>query len=264
MAKISKMIDNVTGKTEADLRLREQFTFLQKMARAKSEVFENRLKLMLSNKDTGNIEIVGNKAFEYHSCQHVNISSECNVAIGEAVDEFFKGKAGVKNGFQKIVKAGLAGLIGDTSLGETEEKMFFVFPENYSIVRVDVMAYKYTFTTKGVLAQNVENIFVYTMAKSIVDHTKVGTDYLLHVVVDMMEKNDQGLPNLKDVVDFIQELRFCWELLDTCNAGPKTVLEDAQKKSIPSYVSNEVGDIRTAFIANNPVPNNIENLVARS
>ena len=53
-----------------------------------------------------------------------------------------------------------------------------MFPENYSIVRVDVKAYKYTFSTKGVLAKDVENVFVYTMAKSIVDHKKVGIDYL--------------------------------------------------------------------------------------
>ena len=71
----------------------------------------------------------------------------------EAVNEFFKGKSGVKQGFKAIVKQGLSGLIGDTTIGETTENMFFVFPENYSIVRVDVKAYKYTFSTKGVLAK---------------------------------------------------------------------------------------------------------------
>ena len=215
MAKISKMIDDLTGKTEEEMRLKEQLSFLQKMASAKSETFENRLKLMLSNKEAvGALEIVGDKAFEYYSGQHVNISQQCDDAIAGAVDEFFKGGKGVKAGFQKLVKQGLSGLIGNTSIGETEEKMFFVFPENYSIVRVDVMAYKYTFSSKGVLANNVENVFVYTMAKSIVDHKKVGIDFLMHAVVDMLRGDSDEDPSLEQMMPFIQNLQMCWKLLD--------------------------------------------------
>lgn len=225
MAKISKLIDDLTGKTEEEAKLREQFTFLQKMARSKAETFETQLKVMLSNKEAmGQLEIVGDRAFEYRNSQHVNISNGCNAAIGEAVDDFFKGSSGVKDGFQKIVKTALSGLIGDTSIGETQEKMFFVYPENYSIVRVDVMAYKYTFTSKGVLSKDVENIFVYTMAKSIVDHKKVGIDFLLHCVVDMMQKPGQENPPLEEVMDFIKELRACWKMLDDSDTSPDTVL----------------------------------------
>ena len=63
MAKIDKMIKGLTGQTEEEQRLKEQFSFLQKMARAKCETFESELKVMLSNKETaGAIEIVGDKA----------------------------------------------------------------------------------------------------------------------------------------------------------------------------------------------------------
>ncbi len=245
MAKISKMIDDLTGKTEEEQRLREQFTFLQKMARSKADTFETKLKVMLSNKEaTGQLEIVGDRAFQYNNAQHVNISNACDSAIGEAVDDFFSGGDNVKEGFRKIVKHGLSGLIGDTSIGETETHMFFVYPENYSIVRADVMAYKYTFTSKGVLAKDVENIFVYTMAKSIVDHTKVGIDFLLHCVVDMMRKEDGSTPDLKEVQGFIAELKACWKALDECNAAPEEVLEsrlsgDAQNV-FPSYVDQDM------------------------
>ena len=144
----------------------------------------------------------------------MNISQQCDDAIAGAVDEFFKGGKGVKAGFQKLVKQGLSGLIGNTSIGETEEKMFFVFPENYSIVRVDVMAYKYTFSSKGVLANNVENVFVSTMAKSIVDHKKVGIDFLMHAVVDMLRGDSDEDPSLEQMMPFIQNLQMCWKLLD--------------------------------------------------
>lgn len=230
MAKIGKMIDDLTGKSEEEIRMKEQFSFLQKMARAKSQVFENDLKLMLTNKEAiGALEIVGDKAFEYHNSQHVNISQQCDEAILEAVDEFFKGKSGIKAGFQKLVKQGLSGLIGNTSIGETEEKMFFVFPESYSIVRVDVMAYKYTFSSKGVLAKDVENVFVYTMAKSIVDHTKVGVDYLMHSVVDMLRGDSDEDPSLDEVMPFIQSLQMCWKMLDAgaVSSGPANQLRGA-------------------------------------
>lgn len=252
MAKISKLIDDLTGKTEEEAKLREQFTFLQKMARSKAETFENQLKIMLSNKEAmGQVEIVGDRAFEYRNSQHVNISNECNAAIGEAVDDFFKGSSGVKDGFQKIVKTALSGLIGDTSIGETQEKMFFVYPENYSIVRVDVMAYKYTFTSKGVLSKDVENIFVYTMAKSIVDHKKVGADFLVHCVVEMMKKPGQEEPPLDEVLAFITELRKCWELLDKFDTSPNTVLaareSDNETDALPSFVTPEMIEAKERF-----------------
>ena len=212
------LIYDLTGKTEEEIRMREQYSFLQKMASAKSETFENRLKLMLSNKESvGELEIVGDKAFEYHNGQHVNISRTCDDAIMGVIDEYFKGGKEIKADFQKLVKQGLSGLIRDTSIGETEEKLVFVYPENYSIVRVDVMAYKYTFSSKGVLAKDVENLFVYTMAKSIVDHRKVGIDFLMHAVVDMMRGGFDEEPSLDEVMPLIKGLQMCWKLLD---AGP--------------------------------------------
>lgn len=241
MAKISKMIDDLTGKTEEEQRIKEQFSFLQKLARAKSETYENQLKAMLasSGKDS-TLEIVGSKAFEYHTGQHVNISNTCDDAIMEAVDEFFKGKKGVKEGFRTLVKHGLSGLIGDTTIGETEDKMFFVFPENYSIVRVDVMAYKYTFSSKNIFAKEVDNVFVYAMSKSIVDHTQVGVDYLMHSVVEMMRTDPDEDPDLFTVMDFIRELVSCWRLLDSVNASPLTLFADAQSPAeIPTYVDED-------------------------
>ena len=194
MAKISKMIDDLTGKTEEEQRIKEQFSFLQKMARAKSEVFENELKLMLASGSTGSpLEIVGDKAFEYHHGEHINISNGCDEAIMGAVNEFFKGKAGVKEGFKTLVKHGLSGIIGDTTIGETEDKMFFVFPENYSIVRVDVKAYKYTFSNKNIFA-----------------------------------KEEDKDPDLTAVMDFIKELIMCWNLLDSVQANRLPMFQASQ------------------------------------
>lgn len=213
MAKISKMIDDLTGKTEEEMRLKEQLSFLQKMASAKSETFENRLKRMLSTpEELGELEIVGDRAFEYRNGQHVNISQQCDDAVAGAIDEYFKGGPEVKACFQKIVKQRLSRLIGNTSLGETEEKMFFVFPESSSIVRVDVMAYKFTFSSRGVFVKDVENVFVYTMAKSTVDKKKVGFDYVMHTVVDTLRGDSDEDPSLEEIMPFVKSLQEAWTM----------------------------------------------------
>ena len=215
MTKIGKLIDDHTGKTEEEIRLKEQYCFLRRMASAKSETLENQLKLKLSDKEAvGELAIVGDKAFDYRSGQHVNISPHCDDAIAGAIDEYFEGSEGVKAGFRVLVKQGLSRLIENTSIGEIEDALVFVYPENCAIVRVDVMAYQYTFSSKGILANDVENVFVYTMAKSIVDHEKVSIDYLLYAVADMLRGDSDEDPDIGQVMPFIEELRTCWKQLN--------------------------------------------------
>lgn len=215
MTKISKMIDSITGKTEEELRLKEQLKLLQTMAIAKSQVLENDLKLMLADKEAvGSLEIIGDKAFEYDSSQHVNVTEQCDDAVMDAIDEFFKGSRAVKEGFQRLVKQGLSGLIGNASVGEVEDGMTFVYPENYSIVRVDVRVWKYTFSSDDALAKGVKNVLAYTMAKSTVDHTKVGVDYLMYTVVGMLRGDSDEDPHIEEILPFIKSLQECWKALD--------------------------------------------------
>ena len=89
MAKITRLIDDITGKTDKEREMRERFTFLQKMAESKSAQFKDELRVMLSSKAKGGqIEVVGDVAYEHHSSQHVNISSKCDDAIMDAVSNF--------------------------------------------------------------------------------------------------------------------------------------------------------------------------------
>ena len=132
---------------------------------------------------------------------------------------FFNGEDEVKQGFQKLIKTALDTLIGNTAMGEHEEKMFFIYPENFAIVRVDVKCYKYCFSSSGVIA-NTENVFCYTMAKSIVDHTKVSIDELLYMVTEMI-----GADKLDEVEKFVEKLKKIWNMLE--NKAPNDVLQMA-------------------------------------
>ena len=135
------------------------------------------------------------------------------------MDMFFNGEDEVKQGFQKLIKTALDTLIGNTAMGEHEEKMFFIYPENFAIVRVDVKCYKYCFSSSGVIA-NTENVFCYTMAKSIVDHTKVSIDELLYMVTEMI-----GADKLDEVEKFVEKLKKIWNMLE--NKAPNDVLQMA-------------------------------------
>ncbi|MFJ7922089.1 hypothetical protein ACIQ6U_20355 [Lysinibacillus fusiformis] len=242
MAKIVDMIDGITGKTEKDLQMKEQFGFLQKMAQAKCEQFRGELQNMFLSGGTKELEIVGNRAMSYHDMQHVNLSSKSSDSIKNAIEMFFKGKEGVIEGFKSIVETALDTLIGNSSMGEYEEKMFFVYPENFAIVRVDVKFYKYTFSSKGIIAET-ENIFCYTMAKSIVDHKKLSVDELLYLVTEMI-----GADKISEVKAFIKELRDIWKMLESEDTesillnyqladAPQKVLKSSSNNNLPS-VSN--------------------------
>ncbi len=226
MAKIVNKIDEITGKTEQERILKEQFGFLQKMAQAKCDQFESELKSMFTSGGTAECEVVGKRAVAYYNCQHVDIKAGCDAAIKEAIDMFFNGGDDVKQGFQKLIKTSLDTLIGNTAMGEHEEKMFFVYPENFAIVRVDVKCYKYCFSSSGVIA-NTENVFCYTMAKSIVDHTKTTIDELLYMVTEMI-----GTDKLEEVEAFVNQLKRIWSVLEdkTPNEALQAALQPVNMK----------------------------------
>lgn len=213
MAKIAEKIGQLVGTDEKEQEKREQFTFLQKMAEAKCAEFKNDLIQMLTGADREKYEIVGDRVINYYSGQHIDITQECDGAISDAVDQFFEGKEGVKSGFQSLIKVALNTLIGNISIGEHQENMFFIYPENNAIVRVDVKAYKYTFSKKGLVA-DCENIFCYTMAKSIVDHTKMKKDEVVYFVSQMCKKENEKV-SLDLVRSFLKELIDIWNLLDS-------------------------------------------------
>lgn len=223
MAKIVKKIDELTGSDENTRIIKEQFGFLQKMAEAKCEQFKSELQNMLKSGDVHECEIVGKRAIAYYEGQHVDIKSGCGPAIKEAINMFFNGGDDIKEGFKKIVETALDTLIGDNTIGEHKFKTFFVYPENLAIVRVDFKCYKYCFSSNGIIA-NSENIFCYTMSKSIVDHKKMTIDELTYMIAEMI-----GSDKIDEVDAFINKLKEIWEKLE--DKTPQYVMNNYMKLS---------------------------------
>lgn len=211
MAKISEKIQSLTGNSNE--KIKEQFTFLQQMAQAKCEQFQAELKEMFMSEEVQKIQIVGKRAFKYYQSQHIDIKSGCNDKIEEAIDSFFEGEAGIKDGFKRIVSAAIEVFIGKSSIGESCDSMFWVYPENSAIVRVDLKVYKYEFIEKGFIS-DCKNIFCYTMAKSIVDHRKLTQDELVYFITQMCKDEKSGKVKLDEVKEYIQKLKEVWNLLE--------------------------------------------------
>lgn len=112
MAKIVNKIKKAVGPDNSDLK--EQFSLLQKMAKAKCAQFESEQKSKFLSGAAKELEIVGNGVMSYHNSQHVDLKREDSKAIKEAIEMFFKGKDGVINGFESNIETTLDTFLGNT------------------------------------------------------------------------------------------------------------------------------------------------------
>lgn len=210
MVKIAKKIEELTGNDEREKKLKEQFSFLQNIANSKCNEFRIELEKMFEG-EMDKCEVVGKRAIDYYQGQYVDIKSDCDETINDIIGSFYKGKSNLKDGFKVFVTAALSNLINEKSIGEYKENLFFIYPENFAIVRIDIKCYKYTFEKNGFIS-DCENVFCYTLAKSIVDHSKLTIDELLYFVTDMMNPNGEEV-DTQQVAGFVQELEKIWETL---------------------------------------------------
>lgn len=214
MAKVAKIIDNLTGSDEEILEQKEQFKFLQTMGETKCAQFKAELEKNALGEHK-QIEIGGGRYIQYYQECHIDLHSGANDSIDEALKGFFKGKEGLKDGFHALISTAIDSLINETVMGETTRDMFFVYPENNAIVRLDVKAYVYRFTKKGLIA-DCENLFCYTMGKSIIDYNTLDISELLYFLSDMAGASD----NIEVVKKFSEEIVDIIKSLQQFNITP--------------------------------------------
>lgn len=210
MIEIKQKIAELTGNDERQQKLKEQFSFLQNIADSKCNEFRTELEKMFMS-ELGKCKIIGNKAVHYYQGQYVDINVGYDKAISQAIDSFFKEKNRLKDGFKTLVKGTMLTFIEDTSIEEHRKDFFFIYPENFSIVRVDIKCYKYTFQ-KNEFISKYDNLFCYTMAKSIVDHSKLTLDELIYLATNTVNLEDRKI-DAELVIEFLKELKQVWEYL---------------------------------------------------
>lgn len=202
MARKAKLVEENEESVESIKR--EQFDFLNNMAKMKCELFKHELMEMCK----------GNEVEGYYSSQYFDIRPDCHEEVNVAINSFFKGKEYIREHFHKLVYCAFEAMVLNSSVGENQVDIYFVYPENDTIVRLDVKAYLYSFSKKGVVA-DCKNVFCYTIAKSIVDRAKITGDDVVYYMTKMCKgtnsngfycASDEGEVKVGQVMEFMKEL----------------------------------------------------------
>lgn len=200
MGAIKKAIDDAVGKADEE-KIKERLQLLLVAAKAKLKGYKDDINEQFMNPgQVDKIQIPGIRAYKYIEQYHVASSSSLNQDFSDhlnnAIDAFFSiggkdddTKSSIKNGLKSVIAGALDAFIGTTEAGESEEKIFFVVPENNSFVRVDVSLWKYHMKDSGIV-DNKDTAIAYILCKSVVDHTKLKLDELIYLTSEALSSQD--------------------------------------------------------------------------
>ncbi|WP_233874625.1 hypothetical protein [Paraburkholderia adhaesiva] len=207
MGSLSKLINDMDGAAEDEQAQKQRLEMLLALAKGKIDKFRTDLDERFSNPGLINkTQVPGTRAIRYIEQYHVASATQFNQQVadhlGHAIDAFFSlgdgnNKGAIQEGLKQVIQTGLSAFIGTTEVGESQDQMYFVVPENNAFVRVDVVCWKYHFDQAKILEQH-DTAVAYVLCKSVIDHTQITLDELIYLVtqalssgafVDDKEKN---------------------------------------------------------------------------
>ena len=210
MAALQAIRDALDTSGADQKKAQEQLDFLMDMARSKLQLYTIDLRDTLAGVATNSndpVKIVG-EPIAFQEAYNCNVSSKVNDGISKAVGAFFTGSSdGVKKGFESLISVGLETILGDTSMGESEQLQTFITMEHNAIIRVDTKVWRYNFSDKSIIG-TIQNALCYVFCKSVVDHSKVSVDVLTYLI------SQQAGDDPTAVKAYITELRKIWATLE--------------------------------------------------
>lgn len=213
MGVIKSAINKITGADEEALKKRERLEVLSGAADAKIKECRDEIQDIYTDQRKQDFMIVGRRLAEETYESHITLKNDDNFKgqMKKVIGSFFTGTAdGIKDGFQDLLVGALDTFLVDTTVSETKFSKFAVITEFNAIVRVDVRMWKRTFIQGGMFGE-LENVFVYYAAKSIVDHKKLSIDELTYYVSQMAGKN----ATRDTVLALIDDLKKIWKALES-------------------------------------------------
>lgn len=195
MGSLTKLINDLDSAKEDEQAQKERLQILLNLAKSRIEAFRVELDERFANPGLINkTQIPGTRALRYIEQYHVASRSEFNSQVGDhlthAIDAFFSigdgdNKRSVQEGLKQVIQTGLSGFIGSTDVGESQDRMYFVVPENNAFVRVDVVCWKYHFEQHKIINQS-DLAVAYVLCKSVIDHTQITLDELIYLVTQAL------------------------------------------------------------------------------
>jgi hypothetical protein len=218
MAILQKTLSNITGSDEAARKSKELLEILLEAANNRIKSFKDEIIDIYTDPRKQDFLIIGKRlaAEEYDVRISVKNDSSFKDGMKGVISSFFQGtEESVKKGFQDLLTGALDAFLINTEIGEKTFSKFSVITEYHAIIRVDIRLWQRTFLQTGVFGQQ-QNVLVYYMSKSIVDHRKLTLDELTYYMSQMAGPN----ANLDTVKSFIIKIKEIWHLLDPNNIVP--------------------------------------------
>lgn len=198
MGSITQMLKDASGATADEQAQKERLEMLLKLAKTKIQTYRDKIEMNFSNPGTiDKIQIPGIRAMRYIEQYHVaskqGLDEKVQDHMTAAIDAFFSiggdgsTKKAVQDGVKSLISTALSGFIGSTEVGESEQIIFVVVPENNAFIRADIACWKYHFEQHKFIDQS-DTAIAYVLCKSVVDHTKITLDELIYLATDAMAK----------------------------------------------------------------------------
>ena len=193
---------NTSGKTEKnDDKVVQELQMLQelmvnKVAAATSKMREEALK-------DANVPIV---AFVDTSEKYsVSVSNVPDEDITKSIKDMFGGN--IIQGLVSLIGVALNQFLGNTQAGASEQNDYHIVFSNNTLMRIDVMFYKYEFSSKGV-KDELQNGFCYCTQAAVLDLKKVSLEVLLYELTRSIgQKNiPEAVKQLRLMAEFGEKL----------------------------------------------------------
>ncbi|MFC8661922.1 hypothetical protein [Streptomyces sp. NPDC057199] len=185
MGAIRNLIQSVNAASESATEQKALIETLAKLAEAKANYFQLELtqKLRTAGSEE-NLTIPVETVLDTTVATHA-FSSEDSGAIGDTVKSALKsflsgGEGKVIEGIGSLISDATGIFLGDASASESTLRETYVTIEGYSVVRIDISAWKMNVQAMGI-TQLTETVSAFVAAKSAVDMSKIGFSTFLNV-----------------------------------------------------------------------------------
>ncbi|KAI0835401.1 hypothetical protein F5Y06DRAFT_306190 [Hypoxylon sp. FL0890] len=189
-AAISAIYEEASAADEQERqKARQDLEVLQKAVAYKLNQFEDKLRERFLNPDSvAKTQVPGLRALRISRYSNVGIKGAPEENVSGAIDNYlgtaktgFSSEASLKDGFKKIVSTAMKDILSTTAAGEHEQEAFFVYVQHNSVIRLDVMLWRWNFTGNG-FSDKYENVLGYVICTSIVDVSALKTAEFVYLI----------------------------------------------------------------------------------
>ncbi|KAF4446899.1 hypothetical protein F53441_9530 [Fusarium austroafricanum] len=175
------------GDREATEQALQDMDILHKAMELQLDQFDSQFEeKSLSQPSSTRSEIPFSRSTRKERFTNVQIKDGPKRTISRVIDSLFNHyreeyDRAVFEGFKEVVENALAPFMHTTDIGQYEEKKYFIFVIRDTLVRIDVMIWRWNFTKKG-FSNNIQSATGYVLYTSVVDESVLETSEFVSLI----------------------------------------------------------------------------------